>query len=64
MGALGDPCQYDVRLGRVVESGTWDTLIGEQAGRFHELCRAQGFVARPPPAARSDAGAQTSTVDG
>jgi ATP-binding cassette, subfamily C, bacterial len=31
--------------GRLVESGDWDTLIGEENGRFRTMCRAQGIVA-------------------
>jgi len=29
--------------GRLVESGTWDTLVAEGNGRFRSLCRAQGI---------------------
>jgi ATP-binding cassette, subfamily C, bacterial len=31
--------------GRLVESGDWDTLIGEENGRFRTMCRAQGIFA-------------------
>jgi ATP-binding cassette subfamily C protein len=33
---------YVLDHGRVVESGTWAELVGTSAGRFSELCRAQG----------------------
>jgi ATP-binding cassette subfamily C protein len=29
--------------GRLVESGTWDDLVGRRTGRFRELCQAQGI---------------------
>ncbi|MEQ1727825.1 MAG: ABC transporter ATP-binding protein [Vicinamibacterales bacterium] len=37
--------------GRLVESGTWESLLAER-GRFAALCAAQGIVARPPLASR------------
>jgi ATP-binding cassette subfamily C protein len=33
--------------GRLVESGSWDELMTLPAGRFRELCRAQGVEYRP-----------------
>jgi ATP-binding cassette subfamily C protein len=30
--------------GRVVESGTWESLMGRAGGRFREMCHAQGLV--------------------
>lgn len=33
---------YVLERGRVVESGTWDTLAIQENGRFRLLCRAQG----------------------
>jgi ATP-binding cassette subfamily C protein len=29
--------------GRLVESGTWDSLISKEYGRFHAFCKAQGI---------------------
>jgi ATP-binding cassette subfamily C protein len=29
--------------GRLVESGTWDSLISKENGRFHAFCKAQGI---------------------
>lgn len=39
---------YVMDRGRVVEAGTWDTLLA-QRGRFAELCRAQGLGAVSAP---------------
>jgi ATP-binding cassette subfamily C protein len=33
--------------GRVVESGSWTALMARPAGRFRQLCRAQGIGDRP-----------------
>jgi ATP-binding cassette subfamily C protein len=41
---------YVLDAGRVVESGTWDDLLGRR-GRFHALCLAQG-IAGPDEVAR------------
>jgi ATP-binding cassette subfamily C protein len=30
--------------GRIVQSGTWDDLLADRAGRFAALCRAQGLL--------------------
>ena len=35
---------YVIEDGRVVESGTWDELVGRPQGRFRALCRAQGLL--------------------
>jgi ATP-binding cassette, subfamily C, bacterial len=37
---------YEVEGGRLIESGTWDSLIANEGGRFRALCRAQG-IERP-----------------
>jgi ATP-binding cassette, subfamily C, bacterial len=34
--------------GRIVESGSWESLIDDEHGRFRALCQAQGVVVTPP----------------
>jgi ATP-binding cassette, subfamily C, bacterial len=34
---------YVLERGRLVESGSWNTLIGREEGRFNALCKAQGI---------------------
>lgn len=43
---------YVVDQGRVVESGSWADLMSRPAGRFRDLCRAQGI--EDPWASRQD----------
>ncbi len=46
--------------GKLVESGTWESLLANQGGRFSDLCRAQGIYRRPipvPASGMSDAAA-------
>ncbi len=35
-----------LEAGRVVETGDWDSLIANRAGRFRAMCEEQGIVAR------------------
>jgi ATP-binding cassette subfamily C protein len=41
-----------VDRGRLVESGSWTNLVARRAGRFRELCEAQGIDARSDVPAR------------
>ena len=34
---------YGIEEGRLIESGTWDSLIASEGGRFRALCQAQGI---------------------
>jgi ATP-binding cassette, subfamily C, bacterial len=34
---------YVIEEGRLIESGTWDSLVGKEDGRFRALCLAQGI---------------------
>ncbi len=49
--------------GRLVESGTWESLLANQGGRFSDLCRAQGIYRRPVVAPLTGmAGATAATL--
>lgn len=39
----GADAVYVLEKGRLVESGSWDALVGRRNGRFNALCRAQGI---------------------
>jgi len=41
-----------IEMGRVVESGSWDALMARRAGRFRQLCLAQGIEDGPAAPAR------------
>ena len=45
---------YVMERGRVVESGAWDELVRRPAGRFREMCRAQGLVEEKDAPAYAD----------
>ena len=34
---------YGIEEGRLIESGTWDSLIASEGSRFRTLCQAQGI---------------------
>ncbi len=34
---------YVIEEGRLIESGTWDSLVGKEGSRFRALCQAQGI---------------------
>ena len=39
----GADMTYVIEEGCLIESGSWDSLIGKEDGRFRALCRAQGI---------------------
>jgi ATP-binding cassette, subfamily C, bacterial len=38
---------YVMEEGQIVETGTWDSLLADQGGRFRALCAAQGVLDAP-----------------
>ena len=34
---------YVIEEGRLIESGTWGSMVGKEGSRFRALCQAQGI---------------------
>lgn len=48
--------------GRLVETGTWESLLANPNGRFSDLCRAQGIYRRPTPGQPSEMVRETASA--